>query len=168
MTHTTIKKVPGLTFRQATEQDAALILNFIKKLAEYERLLPQVEATEEILIEWIFRRHTACVLFPEINGRAVGFALYFYNFSTFTGRAGLYLEDFFVLPEFRGRGIGKATLFHLAREAYRSGCGRMEWVCLDWNRSSIDFYRSIGAVAMEDWTIYRLTRSRLRQIAEEN
>lgn len=151
-------------FRNAERADVPLILNFIKKLAEYERLLTEVEATEDILSEWIFDRHAAEVVFAEYDGQSVGFALYFYNFSTFTGKAGLYLEDLFVMPEFRGRGIGKALLFHLASKAYENGCGRMEWVCLDWNQNSIDFYKSIGAISMDDWTIYRLSRPRLHEI----
>lgn len=159
--------IDKLTFRKAGREDVSLILDFIKKLADYEHLLPEVEATEEILSEWIFDRHAAEVVFAEYDGFPVGFALYFYNFSTFTGRAGLYLEDLFVMPEFRGRGIGKGLLFHLASKAYEGGCGRMEWVCLDWNRSSIDFYKSIGAISMDDWTIYRLSRSRLNEIHEE-
>lgn len=157
--------IDGLCFRRAERKDVPLILGFIKKLAEYERLLHEVEATEALLEQWIFDRHAAQVIFADYKGVTVGFALYFYNFSTFTGRAGLYLEDLFVLPEYRGLGIGKALLYHLASEAYRQGCGRMEWVCLDWNESSIGFYKSIGAVPMDDWTIYRLSKSRLQEIA---
>lgn len=159
-----MESLDKLVFRNAERADVPLILNFIKKLAEYERLLTEVEATEDILSEWIFDRHAAEVVFAEYDGRSVGFALYFYNFSTFTGKAGLYLEDLFVMPEFRGRGIGKALLFHLASKAYENGCGRMEWVCLDWNQNSIDFYKSIGAISMDDWTIYRLSRPRLHEI----
>ena len=156
-----------LTFRPAEPRDAGRILTFIRALAEYEGMLDQVTATEELLEEWIFEKKAARVLFAVSDGREVGFALYFHNFSTFLGRAGLYLEDLFVLPECRGQGIGKALLRELARIAKREGCGRMEWWCLDWNRPSIGFYRSLGAEPMSDWTVYRLTGETLDALAEE-
>ena len=146
-----------LSFRRATRKDTPLILSFIRQLAEYEQMADQVVATEELLEQEIFDRHGAEVVFAMADGQEVGFALYFYNFSTFLGRAGLYLEDLYVRPEYRGKGYGKALLQHLAHIACERGCGRMEWWCLDWNRSSIDFYLSLGAEAMSDWTVYRLS-----------
>mgnify|MGYP003513658848 FL=1 len=141
--------------RTARADETGTILKFIKKLADYEKLSNEVEATEETLYESIFVRHEAEVIFAEENDEVVGFALFFHNFSTFVGRKGLYLEDLFVLPEKRGRGYGKALLQRLAQIALERNCGRMEWVCLDWNTPSINFYKSIGATPLEDWTIYR-------------
>ncbi len=156
-----------MTFRFAEEKDCALILDFIRGLAEYERMSGQVVATEELLREWIFEKKKAEVLFVcEEEGKEVGFALFFHNFSTFLGRAGIYLEDLFVLPEYRGRGYGKGLLRKLARITAERGCGRLEWACLDWNRPSIDFYLSLGAVPMEDWTTYRLTGDTLGELAK--
>lgn len=154
-------------FRFAAEQDVALIFNFIKALAEYEKMSDQVIANEDLLREWIFEKKKAEVLFAMENGKEVGFALFFHNFSTFLGRAGIYLEDLFVMPEYRGRGHGKGLIRELARIAVESGCGRLEWSCLDWNRPSIDFYLSLGAKPMDEWTIYRLTGEKLTAFAEE-
>ncbi len=156
-----------LTFRMAQEGDEALILTFIRDLAEYEHMVDQVVATPELLRKWIFEEGRAEVLFALENGREVGFALFFHNFSTFLGRAGLYLEDLFVLPDCRGRGYGKALMGRLARIALERGCGRMEWWCLDWNRPSIDFYTKVmGAEPMGDWTVYRLAGEPLKKAAE--
>jgi len=152
--------------RSATEKDVALVLEFIRGIAEYEKMLDEVVATEELLQEWIFDKKKAEVIFAVEDGVEVGFALFFHNFSTFVGRAGLYLEDIFVKPEYRGKGYGKALLKELARIAVERGCGRMEWVCLDWNQPSIDFYRSLGAVPMDEWTIYRVTGDTLKALAE--
>lgn len=146
-----------LSFRRAAREDTPLILSFIRQLAEYEQMADQVVATEALLEQEIFDRHGAEVVFALAGGLEIGFALYFYNFSTFLGRAGLYLEDLYVRPEYRGKGYGKALLQHLAHIACERGCGRMEWWCLDWNRPSIDFYLSLGAEAMSDWTVYRLS-----------
>ena len=157
--------MPYVTIRQATAADCPLILTFIRTLADYEHMADQVVATEALLREWIFERGKAEVVFLCEDGREVGFALYFHNFSTFLGRAGIYLEDLFVLPQFRRRGYGKALLRHLARLALDRGCGRLEWWCLDWNRPSIDFYRSLGAQPMDDWTVYRITGSTLNELA---
>ena len=154
-----------MTFRFAEEQDCALILDFIRQLAAYERLSGQVVATEELLREWIFEKRKAEVLFVCEQDQAVGFALFFHNFSTFLGRAGIYLEDLFVLPAYRGKGYGKALLRKLAWITVERGCGRLEWSCLDWNQESIDFYLSLGAVPMEEWTSYRLTGSTLEEMA---
>ena len=152
-------------FRRAEEKDAALILRFIQELAAYEKLDGQVVATEELLREWIFEKGKAEVLFPVEKGVEVGFALFFHNFSTFLGRAGLYLEDLYIRPEHRGKGYGKATLQKLARIAVEQGCGRLEWSCLDWNKPSIDFYLSLGAEPMEEWTVYRLSGEKLSRMA---
>ncbi len=153
-------------FRFATEQDTVLILDFIKALAEYERMSDQVVATEEILYEWIFEKKKAEVIFALENGAEVGFALFFHNFSTFLGKAGIYLEDLFVRPEYRGHGHGKALIKELARITVERGCGRLEWCCLDWNKPSIDFYLSLGATPMDEWTIYRLSGERLNDFAK--
>ena len=153
--------------RYAEKKDAALILEFIRALAEYEKMSDEVVATEELLQEWVFEKKKAEVIFAVEDGVEVGFALFFYNFSTFVGRAGLYLEDVFVKVEHRGKGYGKALLKELARIAVERGCGRMEWVCLNWNQPSIDFYRSLGAVPMDDWTIYRVAGDTLKALAEK-
>ena len=155
-----------IRFRYAEKKDAALILEFIRELADYEHMLDEVVATEELLREWIFEKKKAEVIFAMDNGREVGFALFFHNFSTFLGRAGLYLEDLFVKPEARGKGIGTAILKQLARIAVERGCGRLEWYCLDWNKPSIDFYLSLGAEPLDEWTTYRLTGDTLNKMAE--
>ncbi|MBQ8160758.1 MAG: GNAT family N-acetyltransferase [Clostridia bacterium] len=154
-----------MTFRFASEDDCALIFDFIRLLAAYEKMSDQVVATEELLREWIFHKHSAEVLFVCEEDREVGFALFFHNFSTFLGRAGIYLEDLFVLEEYRHRGYGKALLKKLSQIAVERGCGRLEWWCLDWNRPSIEFYRSLGAQAMDEWTTYRLTGKTLEDMA---
>lgn len=161
-------KTCELSFRYAQREDAALILTFVKKLAEYEKMLGEVVATEELLEEWIFDKQKAEVIFALENGREIGFALFFHNFSTFLGRAGLYLEDLFVLPECRGKGYGKAILKRLAGIALERGCGRLEWWCLDWNQPSIDFYLSLGAQAMKDWTVYRVAGEKLQELGKED
>ena len=155
-------------FRAAERKDAGRILEFIRALADYEKMADQVVATEELLTQWLFDKQAARVIFALEGDREVGFALYFHNFSTFLGRSGIYLEDLFVLPEYRGRGYGKALLAHLAALARAEGCGRLEWSCLDWNRPSIDFYKSLSAQPMEEWTVYRLTRDTLDALAKED
>lgn len=155
-----------MNFRFAKKEDCALILYFIKELASYEKMLGEVVADEKILEEWIFDKQKAEVVFVMENEKEVGFALFFHNFSTFLGRAGIYLEDLFVLPEFRKRGYGKALLNKLASIAVERGCGRLEWWCLDWNKPSIDFYLSLGAEPMSDWTTYRITGDTLRRMAK--
>ena len=155
-----------LTFRFAVREDTARILFFIRALADYEQMADQVVATEELLAEQLFDRGSAEVLFALEDGKEVGFALFFHNFSTFLGRAGLYLEDLYVLPEHRGKGYGKALLQRLARIARERGCGRIEWWCLDWNKPSIDFYLSLGAEPMRDWTVYRLSGATLEALGE--
>ena len=154
------------TIRYAQESDIPKILYFIKELAIYENMLDDVVATEDLLREWIFEKQKAEVLLAEENGVSVGFALFFHNFSTFLGRAGIYLEDLFIMPEHRGKGYGKALLRRLAQITMERGCGRLEWSCLDWNKPSIDFYLSLDATPMDQWTVYRLTGDTLRRMAE--
>ena len=155
-----------MQFRFAEEKDVPLILQFIKDLAEYEHMLDEVVATEALLTEWIFQKEKAEVIFVLEDGKEVGFALFFHNFSTFLGRAGLYLEDLYVKPEYRHKGYGKGLLKKLAQIAVERGCGRLEWWCLDWNQPSIDFYLSLGAEPMEDWTVYRIAGDTLHKLAE--
>lgn len=152
--------------RFAEAADVHLILEFVKELADYEHMLEEVVATEEIMEEWIFQKKKAEVLIGEEDGVPVGFALFFHNFSTFLGRSGVYLEDLFVKPEYRGKGYGKALLQRLAQIAVERGCGRLEWWCLDWNQPSIDFYKSLGAVPMEEWTTYRISGERLLEFGK--
>lgn len=155
----------GMIIRQAKPSDAGLILRFIKELAQYEHLSDQVTATEEILAEWIFEKEKAQVVIGELGGTPVGYALYFYNFSTFLGKAGIYIEDIYVRPEYRSRGCGTQFFHYLATLCVREGCGRLEWACLDWNKPSIGFYLSLGARPMDDWTIYRLDEDAIRRLA---
>ena len=157
-----------VTFRKAVREDVPLILEFIKGLAEYEKMSDEVVATEEILDEWLFDKEKAEVIFAIAEGEEVGFALFFHNFSTFLGRAGIYLEDLFVKPKYRGNGYGKAILKRLAQIAVERGCGRLEWSCLDWNQPSIGFYLSLGATPMSGWTGYRLTGETLANIVVYN
>ena len=153
-----------INYRYATEQDVPLILSFIRSLAEYEHMADEVIATEALLQEWIFEKRKAEVIFALEDGKETGFALFFHNFSTFLGRAGIYLEDLFVLPEYREKGYGKGLIQTLARIAVERGCGRLEWWCLDWNTPSIEFYRSLGAVPMDEWTVYRITGKTLLEL----
>ncbi len=155
-----------LKIRIASEADVALILSFIRELAEYEKLLDEIIATEELLREWLFEKRVAETLIGEIDGEPVAFALFFHNFSTFLGRGGIYLEDLYVRPHMRGKGIGKKMLKHLAALAVSRGCGRLEWWCLDWNKDSIAFYLSLGAEAMDDWTVYRIAGDALDALAK--
>ena len=153
-----------MVFRAAIEADIPKILEFIRALAVYEKMEHEVVATEALLREWIFEKGKAEVIFAMEGETEVGFALFFHNFSTFLGRAGIYLEDLYVLPAYRGRGYGKGLLTELARIAVARGCGRLEWWCLDWNRPSIDFYKSLGAEPMDEWTTYRISGETLRQM----
>ena len=157
---------PETVFRYADRNDVPLILGFVKELADYEQLQDEVVADEKTLEEWIFDRQKAEVIFALEDGKEVGYALFFHNFSTFLGRAGIYLEDLYIQPAYRGRGHGKGLLKKLASIAVERGCGRLEWSCLDWNRPSIDFYLSLGAQPMSDWTVYRLAGSTLTELAE--
>ncbi len=155
-----------MTCRTAERKDTPLILQFIRDLAAYENMTDEVIADETMLEEWIFDKKKAEVIFALEGEKEVGFALFFHNFSTFLGRAGIYLEDLFVLPEYRGKGYGKALLEKLAQITEERGCGRLEWACLDWNKPSIDFYLSLGAAPMDEWTTYRLTGATLSGMAE--
>ena len=152
--------------REATEEDVPLILSLIRELAEYERLSHEVVATEDTLRESLFGgRRYAEVLVAEHDGTPAGFALFFHNFSTFLGKPGIYLEDLYVRPVFRGAGIGKKLLVRLAGLAKARGCGRLEWWVLDWNEPSIGFYKKLGAVPMDDWTVYRVSGEALEDLA---
>ncbi len=155
-----------VNFRFAKRQDVPLILKFIRELAEYEKMFDEVVADEAMLEEWLFDKEKAEVIFACLDDKEIGFALFFHNFSTFLGRAGLYLEDLYVLPEYRGNGYGKALLKKLAAIAVERQCGRLEWCCLDWNQPSIDFYLSLGAAPMSDWTTYRITGKTLNDLAK--
>ncbi len=156
----------SLIFRYAERKDVGLILQFIKDLASYEKMLDEVVADEPTLEEWLFDKNKAEVIFAMEDGVEVGFALFFHNFSTFLGRSGVYLEDLYVKPEHRGKGYGKAIFKQLASIAVERKCGRLEWWCLDWNKPSIDFYLSLGAEPMKDWTVYRLAGDTLTNLAK--
>ena len=155
------------TIRPAVPGDEGKILEFVRALAVYEKMEDQVVGTEELFCHWMFEKKTVEAVFVLDGDKEVGMALFFHNFSTFLGRGGIYLEDLFVLPEYRGRGFGKALLRHLAQLALERGCGRLEWSCLDWNTPSIRFYESLDAQAMDQWTTYRLTGDSLRAMAGE-
>lgn len=158
--------LPDFVLREARAEDCGLILALIRELAEYEKLSHEVVATEEVLRETLFGEHPCGeVVIGEFQGKPVGYALFFHNFSTFTGRPGIYLEDIYVKPEMRGRGYGKCLLTYVARLAVERKCTRMEWSVLDWNEPSIRFYRSLGAVAMDEWTVQRLAGSALDEVA---
>ena len=156
----------NVTFRNAERKDTLLILQFIKELADNEKMLNEVVADETTLETWIFDKQKAEVIFACLGDKEIGFALFFHNFSTFLGRAGLYLEDLYVSPEYRGNGYGKAILKKLAAIAVERKCGRLEWWCLDWNKSSIDFYLSLSAEPMSDWTVYRIAGETLNKLAK--
>ena len=158
--------MPQVKIRKATIKDCDKILWFIQQLAIYEKMLDDVVATEELLQEWLFEKQQAEVIFVTEDDKEVGFALFFHNFSTFVGRGGLYLEDLFVLESYRHKGYGKLLLKTLAQIALERNCGRMEWCCLNWNQPSIDFYLSLDAQPMEEWTTYRLSGQTLKNLAE--
>ena len=158
--------MPNFTIRPAKETEAGLILEFIKKLAAYEKCSDEVVADEQTLYQSLFVEKAAEVVFAEEDGIVIGFALFFHNFSTFMGRKGLYLEDLFIIPEKRGLGYGKAILKYLANIAVERNCGRMEWICLDWNAPSLAFYRSIGAIPMDEWTVQRMNENVVKGFAE--
>ena len=151
--------------RETTVEDTPLILHFIKSIAEYEKMSDDVVATEETLRKSIFEDNRAKVLIAEVHGKAIGFALYFFNFSTFVGKAGLYLEDIFIEPKYRGKGYGKEIFVVLAKIAKENSCERMEWVCLNWNEPSIKFYKSFGSIPMDEWTTYRLVGDKITDLA---
>ncbi|MDR1411146.1 MAG: GNAT family N-acetyltransferase [Spirochaetaceae bacterium] len=162
------RRISGhVILRDAGEQDIPLILEFIRGLAEYERLLDQVSATEDGLAKSLFQDRAAEVLICEYREKPAGFALYFHNFSTFLGRPGIYIEDLFVKPEYRGKGLGKALFARIAAIAVERDCGRLEWSCLDWNEPSIEFYKSRGGRPLDGWTTYRVTADALKKLAGE-
>ena len=158
----------NFSIRTASSADVKLILQFIRELAEYEKMADEVTATEELLSEWLFEKKSATVLIGESEGIPIGFALYFYNFSTFLGKAGIYLEDLYIRDEYRHRGFGTEFMKALARIATENNCGRLEWWCLDWNQPGIDFYLSLGARPMKDWTVYRITGQSLAELANKS
>ena len=159
-------EIPDFEIRPASEDDVPIILSFIKELAEYERLSHEVIATEDALRECLFgERRFAEVVIGYYKNEPAGFALFFYNFSTFLSKPGIYLEDLYVKPEFRRRGYGRALLLYLARLAKERGCGRFEWSALDWNEPAINFYKNLGAVPMDEWTVYRVTGETLSRLA---
>lgn len=158
-------KLNDFKLRFAEIKDVSLILEFIRELADYEKMLHEVVATEEVLVESLFERKMAEVIIGEYKNKPVAFALIFHNFSTFLGRPGIYLEDLYVKPEMRGKGIGKIMLSFLAKLAVERNCGRLEWWCLDWNEPSIQFYKQIGAVPMDEWTVYRVHDEALDKLA---
>lgn len=160
-----MKKV---SIRNANEKDTPLILDFIKQLSVYEKLPNEVSANVDILKKSIFIEKSAKVIFILEDDKEVGFALYFYNFSTFTGKKGLYLEDLFVLEDYRGKGYGKKLLAYLANIAVKEDCSRFEWIVLDWNTPSINFYKSFGAMPLNDWTVFRLQKENLNNLAKLN
>ena len=159
------RNLSNVVIRKAERRDVPLLLEFIKGIAQYEKMENEVVATPDVLEQEMFDEHRAEAVFAVVDGREVGFALYFYNFSTFIGHSGLYLEDLFVWPEDRGKGYGKALLLHLVKIAREHHCGRMEWSCLNWNKPSIDFYLSLGGMPMKEWTVYRLDATALERLS---
>ena len=157
-----------ILIRPAIPDDVPLILQFIRELAEYEKLSHEVTASESLLREHLFgQRPVAEAMIAELDGESVGFALFFHNFSTFLGRAGIYLEDLFVRPHARGKGVGRALLTEIAKLAGQRNCGRLEWAVLDWNEPAIGFYKTLGAIPMDQWTIFRVTGDALDKLAQE-
>ena len=156
-----------INIRNANINDSATILGFIKELAEYENMSNDVVATEELLKQNIFEKKLAEVIIAEFDNKPVGFALFFHNFSTFLGKGGIYLEDLYVQPAMRGKNIGKTLLSSLAKLAVERDCGRLEWSCLNWNEPSIKFYKSQGAIPMNEWTVYRATGNELNELASK-
>ncbi len=159
-------KLEAFKIRFAEEEDVPLILNFIKDLAEYEKMSDDVLTTEEMLREVLFKEKVAEVIIGEYNEEPVAFSLFFHNFSTFVGKKGLYLEDVYVNPDMRGKGIGKILLSFLAKLAKERNCGRFEWCCLNWNQPSIDFYRSLGAKSMDEWMTFRVDGKELEELGK--
>ncbi len=159
-------KIKGFTLKQVEEEDCGILLRLLKELAVYEKLENIVETTEEMLKEALFQKKVTEAVIGEENGVPVGYAVYFHNFSTFVGRPGIYLEDIYVQPEHRGKGYGKVMLSYLAKLAGDRNCGRLEWTVLDWNAPSIAFYKSLGARPMDEWTMYRLDKEKLKELGE--
>jgi len=167
-THDMASPLPGVVLRFAARQDTALVLAFVRELAAYEKLAHEVMTDEATLADALFGAHPGAeVVIAQVDGHAAGFALFFHNFSTFLGRRGLYLEDLYVRPQFRGLGLGRVLMAFLARLAIERGCGRFEWWVLDWNEPALRFYREIGAVPMDEWTVQRVTGPALEALAAE-
>ena len=156
--------IEGFTLRETSENDLSLILGFIKEIAEYEKLSHAVDVTEESLKKYVFEKRRAEVLIVEKDENPIGYVVYFYNFSTFTGTSGLYLEDVFIRSEYRGMGLGKEIFKILGKLAREEGCKRMEWVCLNWNEPSKKFYKGLGAISMDEWITFRLTEDYIRKL----
>ncbi|MBQ2677106.1 MAG: GNAT family N-acetyltransferase [Clostridia bacterium] len=156
-----------LNIRFAKREDAGIVLEFIKKIAEYEKMSDQVVNTEQMIQQVVFDNHAAEVILAEVEGKPVGFALFFQNYSTFVGKSGIYLEDLFVDPDMRGKGIGKALIQKIFAIALERNCSRVEWCCLDWNTPSIDFYKYLGAKPMSEWTTYRLAGADIKSALEK-
>ncbi len=156
----------SINLRKAVESDINLIVGFIREIAEYEKMLNEVIATKDEVYESIFKRKEAEVLIIEKDSNPIGYVVYFFNYSTFIGRTGFYLEDIYIKPKYRGNGYGKKVFKYLTKLAYEKGCHRMEWSCLNWNKPSIEFYKSLGAVPMSEWTVYRLTRDKFKDVYE--
>lgn len=154
-----------MNLREANINDLQLIIDFIHKLAVYEKLEHEMKATKELIEKWIFKEKKAEVLFIIENQKEVGFVLYFYNFSTFVGKPGIYIEDIFILEEYRGNGYGKEVFKYLANKAVKEGYGRIEWICLDWNKTAINFYEKMGAIPLDEWTVYRLNEKAFIKLA---
>lgn len=157
--------IENFKLRETVQEDAGLILSLIKEIADYENMSDEVIATEESLVQSIFVDKRAEVVIAELNGEAIGYALYFFNYSTFIGKEGLYLEDIYIKPDFRAGGLGKEIFKFLGKIAKENGCKRMEWTCLNWNKSSIKFYQSLGAIPMDEWTVHRLNKSEIDKLA---
>ena len=156
----------SIVYRKAEKKDIPDMLSLIKELAAYEHLEHEAKATVEDFEKWMFDEKKVYAFMAELDGKNIGMAIYFYNFSTWLGKCGLYLEDLYVKPEYRGKGYGKGLLKTLAKEAHKEGLGRLEWACLDWNKPSIDFYLSMDATPMDEWTVYRLTGDTLEKAAK--
>ncbi len=162
-----VPKIEDFTIRFAEEKDAATLFGLIKELAKYEKLTDKFEATERLIRESLFQHRFAEALIGEYGGKPVAYAVFFHNFSTFEGRPGIYVEDIYIKPELRGEGFGKALFAFIAKLAVKRGCVRLEWTCLNWNLPSIEFYMQLGAEQLADWSIYRLTKEKLEQIAQD-
>ncbi len=168
MSEITKTSIENFILRKAEINDVGIILGFIKELAEYEKLSHEVMATEELLKISLFENKYAEVIIGEFDKKPVGYCLYFYSFSTFLGKPGIYLEDLYITPLMRGRGFGKTLLSNLAKIAVERNCGRLEWSCLNWNKSAINLYKSMGAVSMDEWTGFRVTGENLLKLAGNN
>ncbi len=156
-----------MKIRYAKQEDVSIVLSLIKELAAYEKMSDEVVATEALLSQWLFEKKIAEVMLLESENRIIGFALYFYNYSTFVGRGGIYLEDIYIQPAYRGRGYGKSVFYHLAKIAREQGLGRIEWSCLNWNTPSIEFYHSLGAIKKDDWLLFRLQGQALKALSDQ-